>query len=443
MTISEHAILQHLREQATPLHGHPEDFDPLLQRLAGKTLILLGESSHGTHEFYAGRAEITQRLILEQGLAAVAVEADWPAAYRVNRYVRGLGRDRSAQEALSDFRRFPLWMWRNAETVAFVEWLRAHNQDRPFEQQTGFYGLDLYSLYESIAQVLAYLEPRDPQAAAAARERYACLDHLEDPQRYGYAASLGERPACEDEAAAQLEALRSRAAEHLRRNGILAEEEHFHAQQNARVVENAERYYRHIFLHESNTWNLRDAHMSDTLNALQQHLSRGTGDTARVAVWEHNTHIGDARATDMHARGDYNLGQRVREHHGEACALVGFTTAEGTVFAASQWDGLAVEKTIRPPLIDSYEALFHRTGLKAFYLPLDDGAGEVLRAPRLERAIGVIYRPDSERASHYFRCHLSDQFDAVLHYDRSRAVEPVDPVPERDRREPETWPSGF
>jgi erythromycin esterase-like protein len=406
-------------------------------------LVLLGEASHGTHEFYRERGLITRRLIAERGFRAVAAEADWPDAFRVNRYVRGTGEAASGVEALAEFTRFPTWMWRNADVLDFVGWLRAHNERRPEAERAGFYGLDLYSLHASMAAVLAYLDTVDPVGGRRARSRYACFEQFgEDVQRYGYAAGLGLEHSCEDAVVAQLVELRRRASELASRDGRVAADAFFVAEQNARVVRNAEAYYRTMFRGQVESWNLRDRHMTETLEALARHLDRPDG-PAKLVVWAHNSHLGDARATEMGARGELNVGQLVRERYGAAAVLVGFTTARGTVTAAADWGEPAERKRVRTPLAGSWEALFHDAGLPRFLLVLrgEDGLARALGHPRLERAIGVVYRPETERASHYFEARLAEQFDAVLHFDETRAVEPLDRTAGWERGEPpETYP---
>ncbi|BES70307.1 hypothetical protein RE428_13250 [Marinobacter nanhaiticus D15-8W] len=443
MAIESTTELDELRDSLTPLRNSAHDFDTLLSMCRDKSLILMGEATHGTHEFYETRVEITKRLILDQGLQAIAVEADWPAAYRVNRYVNGLGNDATAQEALGDFKRFPLWMWRNTVVLAFVDWLREYNESQPPELRVGFYGLDMYSLYESIAAVLEYLDRVDPEAAREARRQYGCLDHMSNEQRYGFGVSTGRRPSCEEEVVEQLVRLRLNAPDYVKEGGMLARDELFHAEQNARLVRNAENYYRAMFGDRISTWNLRDRHMSDTLEAIQKHLSERSGKPARIAVWEHNSHLGDARATQMGDRDEHNVGQLTRERVGDDALLLGFTTHSGSVSAASAWDGPVERKTVRPALPESYEGLFHEMDENDFFLELGDAAPEILRAPRLERAIGVLYLPRTERQSHYFRCRLPEQFDAVFHFDRTHALQPMDDVSEWSDETPETYPFGL
>lgn len=446
VTGTDHILTDLVREAAHPLTGSPEDYDPLMKLIGNARLALLGEASHGTHEFYRHRAEITKRLIREKGFIAVAVEADWPDAYRVNRYVRGESDHTDAVEALSGFERFPAWMWRNADVLDFVGWLRAHNDSlAPNGVKVGFYGLDLYSLHSSIHAVLNYLDKADPEAARRARYRYSCFEHFgEDPQSYGYAAGLGLSHTCETEVVSQLIELQRSAAAYARRDGRLAADDFFYAEQNARVVRNAEQYYRSMFRGRVASWNLRDQHMTETLNGLMAHLQRRE-EPPKIVIWAHNSHLGDARGTEMGRAGEWNVGQLVRERYGRDAVLIGFSTYSGTVTAASNWGDPAERKRVRPALPGSYEALFHGAGIPRFFLNLRDGGhvAEGLREPLLERAIGVIYLPETERASHYFVAQLSSQFDAILHFDQTRAVEPLERAGEWGAGEvAETFPSG-
>ena len=444
--VATHALSDAIRAAASPLLGAPEDFDPVLALVSDARFVLIGEASHGTHEFYRIRAEITKRLIREKGFSSVAVEADWPDAYRVNRYVRGRGGDADAVEALAGFKRFPQWMWRNADVLDFVGWLRAHNDGLPEDARVGFYGLDLYALHASIAAVLSYLRVVDPDAARRAEHRYSCFDHFgDDPQAYGYAASAGMAPSCETAVVEQLTELRRSAAEYARRDGRLEPDDLFFAEQNARLVRNAERYYRAMFGSRTASWNLRDQHMAETLEDLVAfHASRGRRE--KVVLWAHNSHLGDARATEMGAGGELNVGQLVRQRHGRDAVLVGFLTYDGTVTAASNWDEPAERKVVRPALPGSYEALLHETGLSGLQLDLTrpGPAASGLEHPRLERAIGVIYRPETERLSHYFHARLPQQFDSVLYYGTTRALEPLERTGLWERGEmPETFPSAL
>jgi erythromycin esterase-like protein/predicted phosphoribosyltransferase len=435
-----------IQRRAHQLTGAPHDYDTLIEALGAARVVLLGEATHGTHEFYRERAVITKRLITEKGFSAVAVEADWPDAYRVNQYVRGARRDRDAVEALGDFRRFPSWMWRNADVLDFIGWLRTYNETRPVERRAGFYGLDLYSLHASMRAVIAFLDKVDPPAAQRARARYACFDRFGDEmQSYAQATRIGFEASCEREVLTQLVELRRQAAEYARRDGRLAQDEYFVAEQNARVVRDAEAYYRTMFGGRVESWNLRDRHMADTLGELVSFLEHQDGQ-ARLVVWAHNSHLGDARATEMGDHGELNVGQLARERFGADVVSVGFSTYSGTVTAATEWDGPAHRRHVRPALAASYEHLFHQSRLGRFLLPLrtDLDLASALAGPHLERAIGVLYLPESERRSHYFHAKLSEQFDYVLHIDETRAVEPLERTSAWEVGElAETFPSGL
>jgi erythromycin esterase-like protein len=389
------------------LHGRPEGYDPLLDRARHAQFVLLGEASHGTAEFYRERATITKRLIAEAGHTVVAVEGDWPDAYRVNRYVRGESGDETPEQALGDFTRFPTWMWRNTEVVDFIRWLREWNDAHA--PQVGFYGLDLYSLHTSMAEVIRYLDEIDPEAAIRARRRYACFDQFGlDPQVYAYETALAGQEACEQPAVDQLVELRETTMDG---------NDRFYAEQNARLVVNAEEFYRSMFRSGVESWNLRCRHMVDTLERLVEHL----GD-ARATVWAHNSHVGDARATGLGETGEFNVGQLVRELHPDTTHIVGFSTYTGTVTASSDWGGPAERKRVRRALPGSWEELLHETGLRSFFVDTSELPGRML-----ERAIGVLYRPETEHMSHYFEARPSAQFDTLIHLDVTRAVEPLEP----------------
>ncbi|AUX20228.1 erythromycin esterase [Sorangium cellulosum] len=438
-----------VRDAACPLRGAARELDALLDMIGGCRFVLLGEATHGTHEFYLLRAQITRRLVTEKGFTAVIVEADWPDAYRVNRHVRGAGDDPSAAQALGGFRRFPQWMWRNQDVVELVEWLREHNAGLPRGRaRAGFYGMDLYSLYGSIDAVLSYLDRMDPDAARRARQRYGCFERFgEDPQVYGVATRFDLSASCEREVVEQLTELTKGQAEYTRLDGRVAEDEYFQIEQNARLVQRAEEYYRTMFRGAVSSWNLRDQYMVETVEALVAHLDRFHAPTKAV-LWAHNSHLGDARATQMGELGEWNVGQLLRERHGSEAFLVGFTTHAGTVTAASDWGGPAEIKRVRPSLPDSYERLLHDAGLPRSWLNLRSEAGarrelvEALREGGLERAIGVLYLPETERMSHYFHARLSDQFDAVIHVDETSAVQPLEWVADRREREAEAYPTG-
>ena len=432
-----------LRSYLEALNGSEKDYGGVLDLVGDAWIVLLGEASHGTHDFYHARAEITKRLITDKGFTAVAVEADWPDAYRVNRYVQCDNDDASADQALSGFERFPTWMWRNTVVLDFVEWLRGVNSSRGENDRVGFYGLDLYSLFNSMEAVIKYLDHVDPEAARRARYRYSCFEHFgEDSQAYGYVASFDLERSCEDEAVNQLVEMQRRGMEFLNAS---RRDDFFDAEQNARLVKNAEEYYRSMFRARHSSWNLRDTHMAETVDALTSYLRRHQRQP-KIVLWAHNSHLGDARATEMGARGELNVGQLVRQKYGDACFNVGFTTYTGTVTAANNWDEPGERKLVRPALPDSYELAFHETQVPRFFLAVHDGAlhSSVFSRRRLERAIGVIYRPQTERISHYFRADLPNQFDAVFHFDETRALQPLE-IPEawHDPEPPETYPSGF
>jgi len=448
--MNAHALLiKEITASAISLTGGAGDYSSLMKMIGDAHFVLIGEATHGTDEFYRTRAELTKYLIQHKGFSGVAVEADWPDSYRVNRYVRGDANIHNAHSALAEFARFPAWMWRNEVMVEFADWLRDYNQTCATEhEKTGFYGLDVYSLRASIKAVIAYLDRVDPEAARQARHYYGCFDRYrkDDPQEYGYASSSGLTPTCEREVIEQLVALRQHAFDYMKRDGFSAGEEFFCAEQNARVIVDAERYYRAMFASRVSSWNLRDRHMVDTLYALADHLGRQRGERAKIVVWAHNSHIGDARATEMGEGGEWNIGQLVREHHGRDAALVGFSTCRGTVTAASNWDGPAERKTVRPAMRESYEALFHETGIKNFLLLLRDNGVLIrhLSLSRLQRAIGVIYLPETERQSHYFFSRLPEQFDAIIHLDETHALKPLEPGGLWHKGEAfETYPTGL
>ena len=382
---------EYLREIAQPLAGEARDYDALLQLIGDARFVLIGEASHGTHEFYFERAAITKRLIAEKDFSILAIEADWPDSARVHRYVRGMPAG-SADEALSGFRRFPTWMWRNTVVVEFVEWLRGFNKNLdPKRAPVGFYGMDLYSLHASIDAVLGYLEKIDPEAAKRARLRYSCFDHFSrNPQEYGYATTVGAMESCEDSVVAQLVELQQKAAEFLSRDGDVAAEELFFAEQNARLIKDAEQYYRSMFRGRASSWNLRDRHMVNTIGNLVAHLNGSR--QPKAIVWAHNSHLGDARATEMSHYGEVNVGQMIRERVGKEAVLIGFTY-HGTVTAASDWGAPPERKNVRPALEDSYEHLFHEIALPGFWIDL--------RGCRQDRRLTTA----TNRARH--RCDLS------------------------------------
>lgn len=411
------------------------DFGRFFDRFADTKVVLLGEATHGTSQFYRARAAITRRLIEKHGFNIVAVEADWPDAARIDRHVRHHAHEPSSEEA---FARFPTWMWRNIEVHDFVEWLRAHNDPLPQKSRTQFRGLDIYSLGASIAAVLAYLDRVDAEEAKTARKRYGCLTPWQDdPGGYGRAALHSAKSPCEDAVVAELRALLDNRLGYVRRDG----ESFFDATQNARIVLAAEHYYRLMYRSSRDSWNLRDRHMFETLLRL---LDARGGD-AKAVVWAHNSHIGNAAATSMGWQGEFNIGELCRAAFGSSAALIGFGTDRGTVAAASDWDGPMEVKSVLPARPDSYERVFRQTGVER---SLTDwrGAGkrelrDVLSKPRLERAIGVIYRPETELSSHYFQAVLPDQFDAYVWFEQTSAVTPLSGG--RPHGAPDTYPFGL
>jgi erythromycin esterase-like protein len=410
------------------------DLDALLSRIGDARIVCLGEATHGTSEFYRMRARITRALIEEKGFTVVAAEADWPDAAQVNAYVRSLDRSAVPERA---FTRFPTWMWANEEVLEFLDWLREYNATQPRDQQAGFYGLDLYSLYTSIEAVLEYLDEVDPAAAAVARQRYGCLSPWEhDPAAYGRAALTGQYHECADEAVAMLNDLLDKRLQYRGEDG----ERFLDAVQNARLVADAEEYYRAMYYGAHNSWNLRDQHMFDTL----QEVLDGRGGDAKAVVWAHNSHLGNAAATEMGARGQHNVGQLCRDAYGDAAYLIGFGTDRGTVAAASEWGGPMEVKDVRPAHEDSYERLCHESEVPSFLLPLRPAHAPELRDAladaRLERAIGVIYRPETELRSHYFQARLPQQFDEYVWFDETEAVTPL--TSDAGAGMPDTFPFG-
>ncbi|WP_375314665.1 protein-L-isoaspartate(D-aspartate) O-methyltransferase [Bradyrhizobium sp. A5] len=431
----EEALVRNLADAAESFPSiEAADLGPLMERIGSARVVLLGEATHGTSEFYRMRERITRDLIVKKGFGFVAIEADWPDAARVDHYVRHFEYPPSEWTA---FARFPTWMWRNTEVRDFVSWLRKHNGTVEKSRRVAFHGLDLYSLYDSIRSILNYLDDVDPASARVARERYGCLTPWQrDPATYGHAALTGSYPTCESDVARALTDLLAKRRAYAEHDG----ERFLDAEQNARLVANAERYYRIMYYGSRASWNLRDSHMFDTLN----NLLAFHGPDSKAVVWAHNSHVGDASATEMAARGEHNIGQLCRKQFGDQAYLVGFGTHSGTVAAASDWGGLMEIKTVRPSLPNSYEQLCHAVGLPRFMLGLR-GRGELcgpkgLGKERLERAIGVIYRPETELASHYFQASLPQQFDEYFWFDDTRAVTPLNTAEIAGL--PDTYPFG-
>jgi erythromycin esterase-like protein len=430
-------VAQIIRAYCEPLPPpqEAESFGKLFDRFADAKIVLLGEATHGTSQFYSARAAITRRLIEKHGFNIVAVEADWPDAARIDRHVRQHAHEPSSEEA---FTRFPTWMWRNQEVHDFIDWLRTHNEALSPEARTEFRGLDIYSLGNSIAAVLAYLDRVAPEEAKAARRRYGCLTPWQDnPGDYGRAALQLARSPCEDGVVAELRALLDSRLAYMRHDG----ESFFDATQNARIVLAAEHYYRLMYRSSTDSWNLRDRHMFDTL----MRLRAARGEKAKAVVWAHNSHIGNAAATAMGWQGEFSIGELCRTALGDSATLIGFGTDHGTVAAASDWDGPMEVKTVLPARADSFESLFRQSLVER---SLSDWQGrdkrelrDVLATPRLERAIGVIYRPETEYSSHYFQAVLSNQFDAYVWFEQTSAVTPL--IGGRPHGAPDTYPFGL
>ncbi len=414
-------LIKSIADAAEPFHSVDKiDLRPLLERVGGARIVLLGEATHGTSEFYRMRARITRELIVQKGFRFVAIEGDWPDAARVDNYVRHLEYSPSEWTA---FARFPTWMWRNDEVRDFVDWLREHNAAVKSAARVAFHGLDLYSLYASIRSVLDYLDQVEPEAAKVARQRYGCLTPWQgDPAAYGHAALSGSYHTCEQHVVRALKDLLENRVAYAERDG----ERFFDAVQNARLIANAERYYRIMYYGSRASWNLRDEHMFTTL----KNLLAFYGADSKAIVWAHNSHVGDSAATEMASRGEHNIGHLCRQEFGDNAYLVGFGTNSGTVAAASDWDGPMEIKKVQPALPKSYERLCHATGHARFTLGLRNRSALTgaagLGKPQLERAIGVIYRPETERASHYFEAVLPRQFDEYIWFDDTHAVTPID-----------------
>lgn len=411
------------------------DFGPLMHRIGDARVVLLGEATHGTSEFYRMRERISRELIERKGFSFVAIEGDWPDAARVDHYVR------HAEYAPSEwtaFARFPVWMWRNEEVRDFVDWLRQRNADVKPGDRVAFHGLDLYSLYNSIRSVLEYLDDVDPGTAQVARRRYGCLTPWQsDPATYGQAALAGSYETCERQVVTMLLDLMKKRQAYAEHDG----ERFLDAMQNARLVANAERYYRTMYYGSRSSWNLRDGHMFQTLKTLLEFH----GPASKAIVWAHNSHVGDSAATEMASRGEYNIGHLCRKEFGDVSYSIGFGTNTGTVAAASDWDGPMEVKQVRPALSGSYERLCHETGSPRFLLPLGKTLPRQvavgLSTPRLERAIGVIYRPRTELESHYFQAVLPSQFDEYVWFDETEAITPLQT--EKLAGLPDTYPFGI
>jgi len=441
------SVIQHSSRPLRTAEDKP-DFSPILEAIGDAKVVMIGEASHGTHEFYWQRAELTKELIEKKGFSYIAVEADWPDAYRVNRYVQWgkNSKDKTAEEALGDFKRFPLWMWRNEVVRDFVEWLRKYNEKKTAEHRVAFYGMDLYSMFSSMDAVVEYLEKVSPDDAEKAKQSYSNFERFQgEPQVYGYAAGLGLSSSFEKEVVRTLVDLRQKGEAYLKGvGGLIDGDELFYAEQNAALVKDAEQYYRKMYHADENTWNIRDQHMADTLWSLYQFQNKKFKDKAqKFVVWAHNSHLGDARETDAgQIRGEHNVGQLLRQKFGmDNSFIVGHSTFTGTVTAAKKWDSPALLMQVKPGLPESWESLFHGvterwhreflliTRSNSASLSPDAKAVDILSHKKLERYIGVIYAPQTERASHYSRSRIGKEYDAVIFNDVTSGVRPIDPTP--------------
>ncbi|TRD12127.1 erythromycin esterase family protein [Erythrobacter insulae] len=436
LSVEKSAVAARLRPYAELLPSpDTPDFGNIFDRYGDARLVLLGEATHGTHEFYTARAAISRRLIQHHGFTIIAVEGDWPDIARLDDYVRLRGPRPHRGEP---FVRFPTWMWRNEEMLGFIDWLRGHNAQLPEESRVSLRGLDVYSLGESIEAVIEYLDRHDPPAAERARQRYGCLaPWQDDPQLYGHAVEQNRFAACED---AVVEQLRDLLSHRMKWIADYDGEDFFDAEQNARIVRAAEQYYRSIYRRASESWNLRDRHMFETLQAVMAHH-----ENARALVWAHNSHVGNAAATAMGWHGEFNIGELVRAAYHDDAVLIGFGTDRGTVAAASDWGADMQIQELRSARDDSWEAAFRSIGLMRCLVDWrrckDGDPKDTLSQSMLERAVGVVYRPQSELMSHYFEAVLSEQFDAYVWFEESRAVTPLGPV--RPHGAPEVWPFGL
>lgn len=423
------------------------DLSSFLDCVGDRSIVMLGEASHGTHEFYSERAELTKLLVEKKGFNVVAIEGDWPDAYKVNQYIKSKVQDTSAADALKGFSRFPTWMWDNTVVYEFVEWLRDHNaRSTKSSDLVSFYGLDIYSLYRSIDETVKYLEKVDPEGAVRAKSRFDCFSRFgEDCQYYGMVTSLGFAKDCENEVVEQLVDITKNEILYTK-NSDDASEEFFSTEQNTRLIQAAERYYRTMFDKTQSCWNLRDTHMADTVDRIRKNLLE-KNIVPKIVIWAHNSHVGDARFTERAEKDEINIGQLLKQRYGDHVVSIGFLTYDGTVTAASNWDGITERKSVVPALQGSYERLFHMLEIPRFFLDFrnDKSVKEALYGPMLERAIGVIYRPETERQSHYFLAELSRQFDSIVFIDRTHAVKPLTLTRcwELGEEPPETFPTGY
>jgi erythromycin esterase-like protein len=418
-----------VKEHAHPLTGRPNDYDALIEMIGDNRFVMLGEATHGTHEFYRERSKITQRLIKEKGFDAIVLEADWTDAFDVNRYVLGASKSRNAEAALSGFTRFPKWMWANTDFRDLVTNVRAINDARKGgEHKVGIYGMDLYGGDESAVELIRYLQKVDPPAGERASRRYSCFSGYKGGiEEYAATAGRDRKKSCEQQVADQFDEMEQRYRSWLARGTRERNDELFSAYQNARVVKNGEAYFRRGREPGFSSWNHRDMHMSETINALAEYFTAVGDGTSKIAVWAHNSHQGDALMTDMGEAGELNVGHLMRKAHDGKTVLVGFTTDRGRVMAARGWGIEGEVRELRPAIPGSYARIFTDTGIPDFMLIFrgNQPLSEAFSTERLQRAVGVVYMPQSERTSHYFGARISKQFDAVIHFTETDAVKPL------------------
>lgn len=432
----ERELIEAVKRVGKPLRDEA-DLDPLMERIGDARVVLLGEASHGTHEYYTWRDRISRRLIQEKGFHFIAVEGDWPDCYLVNRWIKGADGDGSARGMLHGFERWPTWMWANEEVARLAEWLREHNRSLSSDDaKVGFYGLDVYSLWDSMDVVTRYLEKVDPQAAARARGAYGCFDpYEEDVQDYAMATALVPTT-CEDEVVRILSDLRAKGPDYAEEG----REAYFNAEQNALVARNAERYYRAMIRGGAQSWNVRDTHMIETLERLLQHH----GPDSKAIVWEHNTHVGDARATDMARAGMVNVGSLARERWGGDVVIAGFSSHRGSVIAGSEWGAPMQRMPVPEAREGSWEHVFHEAGAHDKLVMMEDlDEVEAAEASRGHRAIGVVYHPEREAYGNYVPSVLPFRYDAMLYIDHSHALHPLKMTGKMEHDPPETYPSGM
>lgn len=434
--LNEDEVVNSISEHAYPLKSKA-DLQPLFDRIGDARIVMLGEASHGTHEYYTWRAHISKRLIEEKGFSFIAVEGDWPDCYLLNRFIKGYDTEhKSVREVLEEFNRWPTWMWANWEIVALANWLRDHNTRLAADKRVGFYGLDVYSLWESMESIMKYLKKTDPSALKVAEKAYQCFEPYKENEGQAYArASKFVPDLCQTEVVSLLKEIRQKLPTY---NSDY--ENVFNAEQNALIAVNAERYYRAMIEGGPHSWNVRDRHMADTL----ERLLKFHGENSKVIVWEHNTHIGDARATDMLDDGMFNIGELARvEHHDKGVVLVGFGSYEGTVIAAREWEARMQKMNLPPAQKGSWEYLLRKAGKEDKLLLLDDFTNNntLMQNYIGHRAVGVVYNPKFERNGNYVPTILPVRYDAFIYLDETKALLPLHIKPD-GHQTPETYPFG-